>query len=80
MIAGRRQRWHELPPRDRRAIVLLGAVQGALLAAALRDVIRRPPGELTAPKPVWMAVCFVNFLGPIAYFAIGRRRSTRGRP
>ena len=80
MIAGRRQRWHELPPRDRRAIVLLGAVQAALLAAALRDVIRRPAGELTAPKPVWMAVCFVNFLGPVAYFVIGRRRSTRGRP
>jgi len=56
MIAGRRQRWHELPPRDRRAIVLLGAVQAALLAAALRDVIRRPAGELTAPKPVWVAV------------------------
>ena len=27
-----------------------GAVQAALLAAALRDVIRRPAGELTAPK------------------------------
>ena len=80
MIAGRRQSWHELAPRERGAIVLLGAIQAALLAAALRDVLPRPAGELTAPKPVWMAVCFVNFLGPIAYFAIGRRRSTRGRP
>ena len=79
MIAGRRQSWHELAPREQRAIVLLGAVQAALLAAALRDVIRRPARELTAPKPVWVAACFVNFLGPIAYFVIGRRRPTRGR-
>jgi Phospholipase_D-nuclease N-terminal len=79
MIAGRRQRWHELAPRERRAIVLLGAVQTALLAAALRDVIRRPAGELTAPKPIWVAACFVNFLGPIAYFVFGRRRPTTGR-
>jgi hypothetical protein len=80
VIAGRRQSWQELAPRERGAIVLLGAVQAALLAAALRDVIRRPAGELTAPKPVWVAACFVNFLGPIAYFVIGRRRLTRGRP
>jgi hypothetical protein len=80
VIAGRRQSWQELAPREQRAIVLLGAVQAALLAAALRDVIRRPAGELTAPKPVWVAACFVNFLGPIAYFIIGRRRPTRGRP
>ena len=80
MIAGHRRRWHQLAPRERGAIVLLGAVQAALLAAALRDVIRRPASELTAPKPVWVAACFVNFLGPIAYFVIGRRRSTRGRP
>jgi hypothetical protein len=82
MIAARRQRWHELSPRERRAIVLLGAVQAALLTAALRDVIRRPAGELTAPKPIWVAACFVNFLGPIAYFVFGRhgpRRPTKGQ-
>lgn len=80
MIAGRRQNWHELAPRERGAIVLLGAVQVALLAAALRDVLRRPAGELTAPKPLWVAACFVNFLGPVAYFVIGRRRPGRARP
>lgn len=80
MIAGRRQNWHELAPRERGAIVLLGAIQAALLAAALRDVLPRPAGELTAPKPLWVAACFVNFLGPIAYFVIGRRRPGRARP
>ena len=80
MIAGRRQSWHEIAPRERGAIVLLGAIQAALLAAALRDVLPRPAGELTAPKPLWVAACFVNFLGPIAYFVIGRRRPGRARP
>lgn len=73
MNARRRQSWRELGPRQRGSIVLLGAVQAALLAAALRDLIRRPAAELTAPKPVWAAACFVNFVGPIAYFIFGHR-------
>ena len=83
MNVGRRRRWPELAPAERRAIVLLGAVQAGLLAAALRDVLRRPASELTAPKPLWVAACFVNFLGPIAYFVFGRRdphRPTAGEP
>jgi hypothetical protein len=71
------RRWSELVPTERATIVLLGAVQAGLLAAALRDVRRRPADELTAPKPVWVAACFVNFLGPIAYFAFGRRGPRR---
>ncbi len=76
--ARRHRNWHELAPRERRAIVLLGAVQVGLLAAALRDVIARPAGELTAPKPLWVMACFVNFVGPIAYFVFGRRRRPIG--
>ncbi len=78
MNARRHRNWHELAPRERRAIVLLGAVQAGLLAAALRDVIGRPAGELTAPKPLWVMACFVNFVGPIAYFVFGRRRRPVG--
>ena len=55
--------------------MLLGVVQVGLLAAALLDLRGRPAAELTAPKPVWMAACFVNFVGPLAYFAFGRRRA-----
>ena len=80
MNVGRRRRWSELAPAERATIVLLGAVQAGLLGAALRDVLRRPAGELTAPKPVWVAACFVNFLGPIAYFVFGRRGPRRPSP
>jgi hypothetical protein len=74
-VRGRRA-WHDLGPSRRRWIILLGAIQAGLLAAALRDVIRRPGAELTAPKPVWMAACFVNFVGPLAYFVFGRHRGS----
>lgn len=70
----RSKRWKELGQAERTAIVVAGAAQVALQAAALIDLRRRPGSELTAPKPLWVALSFVNFLGPIAYFLIGRRR------
>jgi hypothetical protein len=73
----RRQRWRDLTPTRRAEISAAAAVQLALLVAALRDLLRRPAAELTAPKPVWVAACFVNFVGPLAYFAAGRRRLGR---
>jgi Phospholipase_D-nuclease N-terminal len=72
----RRGGWDELGPSQRRWIILLGAVQAGLLAAALRDVVHRPTAELTAPKSVWVGACFVNFVGPLAYFVFGRRRGS----
>jgi hypothetical protein len=75
-VRGRRV-WHDFSPGQRLWIILLGAVQAGLIAAALRDVVHRPAAELTAPKPVWVGACFVNFIGPLAYFVVGRRRSSR---
>ena len=77
MRDGRMFRWNGLGTARRRTIVLLGAVQVGLLAVALLDLRGRPAAELTAPKSVWFAACFVNFVGPLAYFAFGRRRSDR---
>jgi hypothetical protein len=71
-----RPAWHDISPSQRRWITLLGAVQAGLLAAALRDVVHRPTAELTAPKAVWVGACFVNIVGPLAYFAFGRRRGS----
>ncbi|RTL69510.1 MAG: PLDc_N domain-containing protein [Pseudonocardiaceae bacterium] len=61
-------------PARRAAITVAAALQLGLLAAALQDVLRRPADQLTAPKAVWAAVCFVNVVGPLSYFAFGRRR------
>jgi hypothetical protein len=67
--------WRELTPRQRQAIIVRGALQVGLLAAALNDLRRRPASQIRGPKPLWAAISFVNYLGagPIAYFLLGRR-------
>lgn len=70
-----RRRWADLTPGQRIGVGALAAVQFALLGAALADLRRRRPAELTAPRWAWTAAAFVNFVGPLAYFAFGRRRA-----
>jgi len=71
---GQKRTWGELSPGQRGGIVAAAIVQFALLAAALRDLRRRPASEVRGPKPLWAAVSFVNFVGPLTYFTVGRRR------
>ena len=68
--------WRELTPRQRKAMMVRGAVQLGLLAAALNDLRKRPANQIRGPKPLWLAICFANYLGagPIAYFLLGRRQ------
>ncbi len=66
--------WSELTPGERRSIVAAGAVQLVLLGTALNDIRRRSPAELRGGRWLWVPAVFVNFVGPIAYFLIGRRR------
>jgi len=73
-----KKKWSELSPRTRRLIVAESAVEGALKAAALVDLARRPAGEVRGPKIAWsIALTLVNSLGllPIVYFRYGRRTS-----
>jgi hypothetical protein len=72
MVAKRK--WSELSRRSRRLIVVTGAVEGALLMATLIDIKRRPADQINGSKRMWTALAFVNIVGPIAYFAVGRRR------
>lgn len=73
MAERQKQRWSDLPPRHRVAIVAAGAVQVSLTAAALVDLRRRPARRIHGDKRLWVAASFVNFVGPIAYFAFGRK-------
>jgi hypothetical protein len=54
--------------------MLVGCGQLALLVAALTDIRRRPASEIKGGKRLWTALAFVNGVGPIAYFAFGRKR------
>jgi hypothetical protein len=69
-----KRRWKDLSPRARAAIVAVGVVQNSLLVATLVDLRRRPARKIRGDKKVWTAAAFVSWIGPISYFAYGRRR------
>jgi hypothetical protein len=68
--------WSELDERQRGQIVVGGTIQLTLLGAALIDLWRRPKSQVRGSKKWWVAASFVNFVGPLAYFAFGRRRGS----
>lgn len=72
--AGSSRRWKDLSGRQRAAISVGVVIQLALLIGALTDLRRRAPEQVRGPKPLWAALSFVNFVGPLTYFACGRRR------
>ncbi|MYR07641.1 hypothetical protein GTV32_15595 [Gordonia sp. SID5947] len=74
-MTGSSKRFSDLPTRSR-ALIIVGAVaQFILQGAALRDLKRRPAGQVNGPKPLWVGLSFVNYFGPIAYFVVGRKGS-----
>lgn len=69
-----RARFRELPRRSQVGVVVLGAAQLGLLIAAERDIQLRPADLIRGPKTRWRLLCLINFVGPLSYFAFGRRR------
>ena len=69
-----RKKWSDLSTGQKRGIALSGAVQIGLLIAALIDIHRRPVKLIRSSKWAWTVVSFINFVGPVSYFAFGRRR------
>jgi hypothetical protein len=71
------KKWSDLTVREKAPFVVRGIIQFALLAAALADIYRRPAEEINGSRWLWSAVAFANFMGigPIAYFAFGRKRA-----
>ena len=61
-------------PRLRVPLAVAAAVQVALTAATLIDLRHRDADRIAGPKKLWTAAAFVNFIVPIAYFTVGRRR------
>jgi hypothetical protein len=67
------KKWKDLSPPQRATAVGVLAVALPLIAAAQRDLQRRPESEVRGPKWIWRLVC-LNGLGALAYFRLGRRR------
>jgi len=68
-----RKKWGELSSRNRRLLAVVGVVEVVLLVATLFDIRRRPADQIKGPKWMWSSLAFVSIVGPLAYFAFGRR-------
>jgi Phospholipase_D-nuclease N-terminal len=70
-----RRRWRDLSPREQTAVLTLASVQLSLAATAWVDLARRPADGVNGSKLRWAFLIAINFIGPVAYFRWGRRRS-----
>lgn len=68
------RRWSDLTPQQQVGAAVTGAVQLALAVTAWTDLAKRPASRVNGKKAMWAVIIGVNFVGPIAYFAFGRRR------
>jgi Phospholipase_D-nuclease N-terminal len=69
----RRKRWSDFCPQQRTAIVLGALVELVMTTVALRDLVRRPAKQVRGGKLLWVLTFFVQPIGPILYFLVGRR-------
>lgn len=74
-LSGLAALYRGLGPAARRAVWALLAVELVLIAAAERDIQRRPADRIRGPKLLWRVVATQNLVGPAAYLGLGRRRT-----
>jgi len=66
------KQFKERSPAERFWVLVLVAVSLGLVAAAERDIQRRPTDQVRGRKLFWRLVC-LNALGSASYFRWGRR-------
>jgi len=72
-----RQKWDELPPARRKAVMAVGVFDAGMRAWALLDLKNRPADEVNGPKAAWaLAITVVSSAGllPATYLIFGRKR------
>ena len=63
----------ELSKGQKQALLFLAALEFTAKLCALRDINRRDASSVRGRKGFWRLALVVNFFGPAAYFAFGRR-------
>lgn len=67
----------KLSERNKRIVIVLGAIEAALKLLMLADLRHRSPAEVKGSKRMWGWSTVINSAGliPVAYFLFGRRRT-----
>jgi hypothetical protein len=61
-------------PAVRVGLTVVGVVQVVFAFLAFWDLAHREPDQVKGPKPAWIPVILVNWIGPATYFLFGIRR------
>jgi hypothetical protein len=64
----------ELTPGAKAGLGVLGLLQAAFAFLAFWDLAHRRAEEVRGPKPVWIPVILINWIGPLTYFYVHRTR------
>lgn len=63
----------DLSQGQRTLIIVLTAIDVVAKALAVRDIRKRSGDQVRGPKALWFALQALNFIGPAAWFTLGRR-------
>jgi hypothetical protein len=64
----------ELSPAAKTGVGIAGLVQAVFAFLAFWDLAHRDAKTVRGPKPVWIPVIAINWIGPASYFLFGIRR------
>ena len=64
----------DIAPGRRVVTGLFALVQLVLAFLAFWDLTHRPADQVRGPKPAWIPVILINWIGPLAYFYVHRNR------
>ena len=70
-----KKKWDELSTRQRAVALTMMSIQVSLAVSAWADLATRPADQVNGSKGKWAAVIAVNYIGPLLYFAKGRRKA-----
>jgi hypothetical protein len=71
-IVGRKS-WANLSTGGKVGVVILATIQCALLVFTLWDIWHRPAEDIRGDRRMWTGLAFINWVGPLAYFTVGRK-------
>ncbi len=69
-----KKRWADLSAPQRIGVIIAATIQFCLLVGGLWDLWHQKPEDVRGDRRFWTGFMFVNWIGPIAYFAYGRRK------
>ena len=78
-MRGRGKQWSDLSAGQRQPIVAAAAGELSLKVAALIDLRQRPRDQVRGTSP-WVALMFVNLIGPVSYSPSAGRSSRSACP